>query len=421
LRKVNRLRQSSIRKKSSDEQALVAHVGGIAGHDNRGWAAHLRTSWLAAESRHQNLMFAMDQVRLLATGYNGVMYGLQTGDLVCVFRDARIVEIKKKLDNIQLLFRDDPLFLLEDGNQAAFIAYYNLSRDFAEFEALAKHLLGQARDGSLRNAAPAERAPLDSSNIGQAAAALGTAELAQLVRRQTVYLVANGAAPLPVFDEIFVSIADLEQRVVPGVRLAADRWLFQHLTRILDRKMIELLRAGQQAAPSDADDESPALRAIRNGGCSLNFNVSSVLSPEFQAFDAALPMELRRAIVLEFQKIDAFADLGSFLYARDYLHDRGFRVALDGVSHLSLPFVDRAGLGIDLVKLMWVPDMAAGLAAIGRNTLREVIERTGADRVILCRCDSAQAIECGQSLGLLLFQGWHLDKLSAAPSARRSA
>jgi len=50
-------------------------------------------------------------------------------------------------------------------------------------------------------------------------------------------------------------------------------------------------------------------------------------------------------------KIDVFADLGSFLYVRDFARKRGYRICLDGLSHLSLPFMDRATSASDLMKI----------------------------------------------------------------------
>ncbi|OYW12921.1 MAG: hypothetical protein B7X02_03180, partial [Rhodospirillales bacterium 12-54-5] len=39
----------------------------------------------------------------------------------------------------------------------------------------------------------------------------------------------------------------------------------------------------------------------------------------------------------------------------------------------------------------------------------EAVKRCGANRVILTRCDSKQAVEYGQAMGITLFQGRYLD------------
>jgi hypothetical protein len=148
--------------------------------------------------------------------------------------------------------------------------------------------------------------------------------------------------------------------------------------------------------------------------------VANVLTPEFQALDNCIGESIRGTVVLEFQKIDAFADLGAYRYVRDHAHKLGYRICLDGVSHLSLPMVDRAELGVDFVKLAWTNDMPED-----KDSLRKHVDRIGAKRIVLARCDAPQAIDYGRQIGIDLFQGQHVDALLAsrarAPSLLRPA
>jgi hypothetical protein len=149
---------------------------------------------------------------------------------------------------------------------------------------------------------------------------------------------------------------------------------------------------------------------------SLNLNVATMLSQAFLDFDASLRPGARGTIVLEVQLIDAFADLAAFYFARDFAKERGYRVCLDGSTHLTLPYLERERLGVDLVKLSWRPDIA-DLHQSGRlGELRDAVAALGRTRSILCHCDTAQAIEVGQACGINLFQGRHVDRLLAAAS-----
>jgi hypothetical protein len=148
---------------------------------------------------------------------------------------------------------------------------------------------------------------------------------------------------------------------------------------------------------------------------SLNLNVATLLSPEFAAFDAGLRPEARGTIVLELQTIDIFADLGTFVFARDFARDRGYRLCLDGVTEMMLPFIDRQKLGVDFVKLMW----QAGLrhrSEARQAEFRAAVGRLGATRAILCRCDNEDAVTFGRALGINLFQGREIDRRLAAGS-----
>jgi hypothetical protein len=105
-------------------------------------------------------------------------------------------------------------------------------------------------------------------------------------------------------------------------------------------------------------------------------------------------------------------------------------VCIDGLHYLHLPLIDRKRLGADLVKVIWTPDLLDGLNEARRADLKAAIKRAGLDRVILCRCDSAEAIRWGQSFGIRLFQGHYVDSrlraarppaIAAARQAMRAA
>ena len=416
------LKMPSIRKsKHREERALLDYLDMIRPHSERGWAFHFHLSKLGAQSRGENLLYALGQLRSLAEGLLGRLFLLGNSDLVVVCKVARIVAVKEEIRRIQYLFRDDPLFQLGALSNADFCSIYNLNEGLAEFVDAVRSLADEVAAVNSPTGGPCGPAPvggegatLDLAQLGAVSGKLAAADLSGAVRHQPVYAVADDMTLTPLFHELFISIADLERIVAPGLRLAADRWLFLHLTKLLDRQMLTLL-TGKDGAATGVGLAAEALqsRFVRSGKFSLNLNVSTVLSPEFQAFEAVLDDAARRSVVLEFQKIDVFADLGSFLFVRDLVHQRGYRVCLDGLSQLSLPFIDREALGIDLVKLYWSATAAQEASSAERAILRQKIERSGVDRVILCRCDSDDAIAWGRGLGLSNFQGLRLDAIAA--------
>ncbi len=233
--------------------------------------------------------------------------------------------------------------------------------------------------------------------------ALLRADLSNMLRRQAICAIVGRAAPQPIFSELFISIAELRETLLPDVNLASSPWLFQQLTETLDRRVLAML--------IKHDDRTVA------GDVSINLNVQTLIAPEFLTFDDNLQAGMRGTIVLEVQKVDVFADLGSFLFARDFAHERGYRICIDGVNLESLPFVDRQRLGVDLVKITWTPQMKTGLLPNGTR-LEQYVNRCGPGRSILCRCDDQEAIDFGQSIGITMFQGRHVEGLIVADSKR---
>ncbi len=407
----------SILKKTIDEESLIAHLQRIAGQTSRGWAAHLRFSRLSADSRGQNMMFAFDRLRDVMVAHNGAFYAMKNQDVVCLFNDSRINQIRKDIGRIILLFGDDPLFFAADGRQPQLSVFFDLDTHFDGVQALAGMLLAAARGVSPIGASPGEPSKavleLSAANLTRIWTAIEAFDIAPAIRHQTIYMMTNDAPPLAIFDEIYVSILDLQRATIPEIRFSSERWLFQHVTKLLDQRVLALLARLVASPPSLAPD--PLARLMRDGRFSINLNISSVLSPEFDALDGALPESARKSAIVELQKIDVFSDVGAYLYARDHLRERGYRTALDGTTYLSLPLVSREDLGCDFVKLAWSPEMDHGTEFSRLERMRAVVKRSGEDRVILCRCDSPQAIAYGRSLGITLFQGWHADAMAAQP------
>jgi len=205
------------------------------------------------------------------------------------------------------------------------------------------------------------------------------------------------------FYELFFSIGELQETLLPNVGLDSSPWLFQELTETLDHRVLSLLNRH--------DDRT------LSGDVSINLNVQTLLSQDFLAFDDGVKSSQRGTIVIELQKVDIFADLNAFLFARDFARERGYRICIDGVTVDSLPFIERSRLGIDLLKLAWDASLVEGKLPDG-SLLAEYVRKCGPSRTILCRCDSVNAIQVGQSVGITLFQGRHIEQLLSVETQR---
>jgi len=425
----------SILRRGNDEQMLVDHLQRLSPFTERGWALHLHLSKLGARTRSENLVFALDILRGMVRQFSGRCFSLKNGDIVCTLRTDYLQQIRRDVQRVQFLFHDDPLFHLEQDAAGKFCTYYSLTDNevFAQFVGLARSIAAVVAKSRpeprvvesakvvplMGNGGVSAKPPVPSGDYFDLLGKVVGADIAPCVRQQPTCVIDNDGSIFPMFDEIYVSILDLTKAVGADVHAVTDRWLFQHLTKLLDRRMLSLIARPDESANS-AEVALLRSRLLRGGNFSLNVNVANVLTPEFQALDNCIGETIRGTVVLEFQKIDAFADLGAYRYVRDHAHKLGYRICLDGVSHLSLPMVDRAELGVDFVKIAWTNDMPEDARG-----LRSHVERIGRKRVILTRCDTPQAIGYGREMGIDLFQGKHVDELLngrvRAPSLLRPA
>ncbi|MBC7905934.1 MAG: hypothetical protein H7Y60_04190 [Rhodospirillaceae bacterium] len=397
---------------SSQENLLIDYLHRLERHRAERRAVHIHLSALSSQNRRDH------HLRIVLTTFEGLVKMLQAqvftlanSDLVVVYKAQAQDEVESSIVKLRFLFSDDPLIIDDaQGRKGTFCTWYDLEKEYDAVVTLAQTMLQQDK---ARRAAEQEKisresrvpekpkgTPFTPDLLARVEAGLAQADLANLMRRQAVCAVVGQAPPQPVFHELFISIADLRQTLMPSVNMNSSPWLFQQLTETLDRRVLSLL--------NKHDDRT------LEGDISLNLNVSTLLSPEFMVFDDNVKAGMRGTIVLELQKVDIFADLGAYLFARDFAHDRGYRICIDGLSYSMLPFVDRERLGADLIKLIWDSSLTEE-----KDKKTEALRRIGVTRIILARCDTPSAIEYGHSVGITLFQGRHIEQTLASDVRRR--
>ena len=383
-------------------------------------ALHLHLSRLLPQNRREV------QMRAVAAAFDPLIldnraqvFTLFRGDIIVVFASKHRDEVEAALIRVRFLFADDPLLDDDTEGQDPLATWYILGNDYPAFLHLAQQFYAE-QEARRRADIAAERAPepprprhaqakrlqpLSPLVLGKLEDALSRTDLANLIRHQSVAAIVGRSHPQHMFSEVFVSIPDLREIFIPEVDLASDPWLFQHLTETLDRRVLALVGAGHDRSLS--------------GGFSLNLNVRTILGEEFLDFDDGIAGGLRGTIVLEVQLYDVLADVGAYLFARDFARERGYRICIDGVQSNTLPLVDRAKIGADLIKLIWSPDLDQARADED-HPVQDALARCGRKRVVLARVESQDQIRIGQDLGLSIFQGRGVERLIQQHGQRRT-
>ena len=389
-------RQVSQTKPTDQEQTLLDLASRLA---NNWCAVHIHLSRISAVKRNENIVFALQMFENSVRALNGRLLVLKNGDWVYLYPDIRMSQVGVAVSKLRRLFASDPLYFNEEKYEADFTTWYALERDRPEFLELAKSLAGET--GEAARGEPPESGPPSLRVVTRASELLAMAQtieaiertnLASFLRRQAVCRISGEREVTWLFDEFYFSIVDLETSLNRSPILTGDAIFLQYVTKCLDKKLIDLLR--------------PACQGNESANLSINLNVSSVLSPEFTDFDAAIEPAIKQTIALEFQFIDVFSDLGLFLYVRGLLRERGYEIFLDGLTEANLPFADASRLGVDFLKVRWSPAVANA-----SGELRDAIKAAGPERVVLCRCDSGESLAFGQAVGVQMYQGRHVSEL----------
>ncbi len=350
----------------------------------------------------------------------GGIFSLPNDDIVVFYNKKFDDEILACLVKIRFMFYDDPVIRdADDLEQTGFVCFYSLSSDTSSFRKKLQesmNISGTEKTQTSADNTSAKKENLAASQtsvfnsvvnakklkkelnpdiLAKLQKILSVADFSSFIRRQAICAVIGKAPPQRIFEEVYVSIPDLRDMLLPDVDLVSNPWLFLSLSETLDKRVLETI--GRH------DDGSLA------GNFSININVSTLLSDDFLAFDDNINASMRSSIILELQLVDILSDIKSFMLAKTFAQARGYKVCVDGVSVDKLKFLNRKNLDCDLIKVIWHPSF---IDIIQEDThFMDYINKAERSKLILCRIDDAQAIEIGNSLGINLYQGRYIQRL----------
>ncbi len=403
-------------KLPSQEKLLVDYIHRLEKHKAGRGLVHVHLSQLRPFNRRdQHIRVAAGHFEGMVSDMTGQLFTLKNADLFFVFKDEVRPQVETTLQKVRFLFSDDSLVDEEGIDGREFATWYDASDQYEDIVQLVQGMADaeEKRQTEVRNRMDARQRlkekqkkgePLTPAVLAKVEEALSRADLSNLVRRQFICEVDGKMVPELLFSELFISIQDLRETILPGVNLVANRWLFQHLTETLDRRLLSMLMKTDAVSIS--------------GDISFNVNVKTLLSNQFQVFDDNLSAARRGAIVIELQKEDIFSDLSSFLFAREFVQAKGYRLCLDGLTMETLSVIDRERLGTDMAKIVWHPNLVDAGDDVQRM-IRKFVDRDGPEKWILCRCDNREAIDFGRSVGINRFQGRFIESLIADDNRRR--
>lgn len=304
---------------------------------------------------------------------------LQDDDVVKTTDDLIQAKIAKFYD---LMFQQEELkqVIFDKVNQKKSVEKQKIQNDFVPLVT-----------GAIRR----NKKNLSPQMLAKVKKILSVADFSSFIRRQSICAIIGHSAPQRVFDEVYVSIPDLREMLLPDVDLTSNPWLFLSLSETLDKGVLETI--------SRHDDGS----LISN--FSVNINVSTILSDEFLEFDDSVNVSMRSSIILELQLADMFSDLKAFMLAKTFAQARGYKVCIDGITVDKLKYINRANLDCDLMKIIWHPSFAEVINEDKHFT--DYVNKAERAKMILCRIDDPTAIEVGNSLGINLYQGRYVQKL----------
>jgi hypothetical protein len=243
----------------------------------------------------------------------------------------------------------------------------------------------------------AKRRPLgepDIRMVEQVTGEIGSDAFAKvfLTHQPVVRITPDDPTPHLVFEEIFVAMNALKEHVFQNVELRGSGNLFNQLTITLDRLLVASLGTANA-------EKKP---------CSINLNVETVFSRDFQAFMEAGGDDAFAHVTFEFRQANVLQHFDEFAVAVDLIEQKQGAIAVDAIFPETVGVLNVDRLKAGMAKIFWRP--GADLELDNRAADVKRLIDSGVEPV-LARLDDPAGIELAHELGITLFQGFHIDDL----------
>ena len=378
--------------------------------------------------------------RSIATAFNklihsksGQLFWTSYFDLVFICKDCSIAELDTAIIGARRAVEDSPLLkeYIAAGRDDNLCDWYDLNEDMDRFLKMANglkdvvpndttptpslksmitNLNNHLTDVDITPAKkPAETTkplydplaikstivPMGPIQLDQLERNLINMEIFQMLANQTAYVIVGDLTPQPIFVEHYISVDMVKKTLLPTYDMLADKWLFQRLTRTFDTKLLQTL---------------PQTGLIQGQVVSININVETVFTPEFDKFISLFRQKNTQPLILEMSLFDVISDIQKYYDARTKLTQMGCRICLDAMDIESLAILDRELLAVDFLKITWKPHYTKLLGGPKQDKITAAITAQGNMRIILSHCDTESALKFGQAVGIHMYQGFLIDK-----------
>ncbi len=193
-------------------------------------------------------------------------------------------------------------------------------------------------------------------------------------------------------EELYISMESLRLVIFPHVELRGSGNIFNQLTVELDKIIL-----------SSFNIINPI-----NTSKSINLNVESIFTEEFESFTKNNSADVLSNTTFEFKQSDILQHYDEFIIAIKIIEKINSKIAIDAVLPETLGLVNFSRIKPKLIKIFW----RAGSEDYILDNKDTIDELTGHNiDIVLARIDDEKALNLAKSAGIMNFQGFLIDKM----------
>lgn len=116
-------------------------------------------------------------------------------------------------------------------------------------------------------------------------------------------------------------------------------------------------------------------------------------------------------MVFEITLFDIMSDLNEYFQAHEKLDKLGCKICICQMDIQSLYVLNRELMNVDFLKIRWNKNYHSVLSKSDTQRVSQAIIDHGKMRIALSNCDSTEALKFGNSVGIVMYSGFEVDKL----------
>lgn len=269
--------------------------------------------------------------------------------------------------------------------------YFNLDGSGHEFAQCCAHYLIRGSQASIEAFRAFYQQP--PSGMDQLAELIdlerivGQADMSMHLRRQTIWLMVKNRQPAVFGEEIWVSIAAMEE--ITGKSIVQNDWMFARFTELLDNRVLSHLSVD---------------KTLWEKQLCVNLNPVAILSDNFQKVIKSLSYRRLEKLTIEIGLTAWQQNRDLVTKTLENYKSQGIGVALDGISVSQIAAMQNEDLDLfDFLKVHVSPLEGADLQEELAKCTPEMRER-----IICTRCETLDQIEIAINAGIQRLQGYGL-------------
>ncbi len=374
------------------ERHLIESLDRISRNSARYSAVYINISKLKIKNRHPRF------IKILAKLFDGLVgaamgafFVLSNGDFVIIGTKISPEKIKQTVENLKKSMKNDPIIHTQE--QSSFVQKYTFPQDLPELYMQVSKIAQQKKDDI--EVADIKKS-IQHNQVEHILQKLFSIDFTKIIKHQSVVHITSASSMNVINQEFYVAAKDLNNELDFNIDISSNKWLYTYLLEEIDKKVLSAMFF------SNIKNLPPEI--------SLNLNMSSIYSDEFNNF-ANNFLTNKISLVVEVSLIDVFTNLNLYFEVKEFLHQKGHKILIDGITPDTLSMINIKEANPDFIKIFWEPLMEFDK----ENTkIKDAIDALGEDGVVLAKCHDIAAIKWGKSHGISVFQGPYVDELETA-------